>query len=102
MHLGTRTSGILALALIGCQNSDYVTPDETNTGNPPRDPGTVYQITAANAPAYLGPNLEESNAITAAFDFPAMWDCPVREWGALLPIGTFLDPTAPDDLEATR
>ncbi|MFF4547753.1 hypothetical protein [Streptomyces sp. NPDC001435] len=42
------------------------------------------------------------HAITAAFDFPAMWDCPVREWGALLPIGTFLDPTAPDDLEATR
>ncbi|WP_316762060.1 tetratricopeptide repeat protein [Streptomyces herbicida] len=42
------------------------------------------------------------HAISAAFAFPAMWDCPVREWGALLPIGTFLDPTAPDIQEATR
>jgi len=67
MNLGTRTSGILALALMGCQNIDYTEPEEGNTGNPPREAGTVYELTAENAPTYLGANLEESNAIQAEF-----------------------------------
>lgn len=40
-------------------------------------------------------------AVVAAFAHPDMWNCPIREWGALLPVGTFLDPPARDAAETT-
>ncbi|MFI7500965.1 tetratricopeptide repeat protein [Streptomyces sp. NPDC049687] len=61
----------------------------------------VRQVLDASAGADVPVADAVHRAVVAAFAHPDMWNCPVREWGALLPIGTFLDPPAPDPVEVT-